>query len=219
MRKIFKPALFVFGAYLISIIVSCSSNDKTGPVLVLNGGQEFFLPLNQKYVEPGYIATDNVDGDVTKKVTISKDSIKINKVGIYKKIYKVKDKQGNESATTRNIHVYNESNLLSGAYKGTLDYPYPGSQPTTYSDSISVSDTINNLIFFKNFAGVTGNKISAKVAWRSLNGDTIAVASQTTNGIQFKSLPGITSYVKSDKSILIYYLRNSTSGNFLLQPR
>ena len=227
MRKIFRLALFIFSAYLLGLIVSCSSKDKTAPVLVLIGGQDYYLPLNQKFIEPGYIATDNSDGDITKRVTISKDSIKINKVGIYTKVYTIKDKQSNVTQLTRNIHVYNESGSLGGGYIGTLDFPYPGATPVKYYDSISVSDNINNLITIKNFAGISGNSIEANVLWKALNGNEVIVNSQKTNFGTFVSLDNATNpdnISKVENGMLFIFYQQTTSGNpingmFSLSPR
>lgn len=54
------------------------NNDKTQtevdtekPVITLFGDKEITLTVGDKYTEPGAVATDNVDGDLTKKIKIT----------------------------------------------------------------------------------------------------------------------------------------------------
>jgi peptidoglycan/xylan/chitin deacetylase (PgdA/CDA1 family) len=67
--------------------------DDEKPTITLNGTGSY-CP-GSEYVEEGYSATDNYDGDITDKVV---KEIKNNKV-----IYKVSDSSGNESKKTRKI--------------------------------------------------------------------------------------------------------------------
>jgi len=72
------------GTYELSYIVSDSSNnrtiakrkvkviDNTAPRITLKGEKRVVLNLNQPFQEPGYTAIDDLDGDVTKNVKVSK---------------------------------------------------------------------------------------------------------------------------------------------------
>ncbi len=71
---------------------------------------------NQEYVEPGYKAIDNIDGDITDKVVVEK---KDNKV-----FYTVSDSSGNKKVTIRTIKYGDSvkpSIILTG---GELNYVY-----------------------------------------------------------------------------------------------
>ncbi|PRS26193.1 hypothetical protein C6W19_25865 [Bacillus sp. RJGP41] len=63
----------------------------------------------------GVKATDNIDGTITSKVTIT-GSVNLRKVGIYKLVYSVKDKTDNKTTVTRTINVVDK---VKPTLKGT----------------------------------------------------------------------------------------------------
>ena len=77
--------------------------DKINPVIKLNGEESINIFINEKYKEPGYTAYDNIDGDITSKVTRI-NNIK-NEVGSYEIIYKVVDSSNNITVKRRIINV------------------------------------------------------------------------------------------------------------------
>ena len=83
---------------------SSSISDKTLPVITLVGEKEMTLNLGSSYEEPGFNATDNIDGNITSKVSI-KGSVNSNVVGTYEIIYSVSDKAGNKAEEKRIIKV------------------------------------------------------------------------------------------------------------------
>lgn len=69
--------------------------DSEAPVITLNKIEDYFTLPNTPYVEEGYTATDNVDGDVTDKVKcVEKDG---------KVYYEVTDSSGNTGKAERTI--------------------------------------------------------------------------------------------------------------------
>ena len=78
--------------------------DAVAPVITLNGTTDVSLNLGQEYVEEGFAATDDCDGEITDKVVVS-GSIDISKPGKYILEYKVQDKYGNECIVNRNVVV------------------------------------------------------------------------------------------------------------------
>lgn len=78
-------------------------NDPEPPVLKLNGGSVVLL-TGATYKEPGYTATDNCDGDITDKVTVS-GGVDTFKPGQYTRTYTVRDTFGNEVSLTRTVIV------------------------------------------------------------------------------------------------------------------
>jgi len=87
----------------------------TPPKVFLTGNDTVFLELNSSYVEPGFSAGDEEDGDLTAQVqvsgTVNKDS-----VGIYKLTYAVTDSEGLTDQIVRNVNVKNNLNFLNGQY-------------------------------------------------------------------------------------------------------
>jgi subtilisin family serine protease len=78
--------------------------DTTPPVLTLKGANPISLFEGDTYVEPGYTAIDNVDGDITSKVTVS-GTVATAYAGNYTLTYSVSDTAGNAATATRLITV------------------------------------------------------------------------------------------------------------------
>lgn len=78
------------------------------PNIKLNGTNEKNIFLNEKYVEDGYIAIDNYDGNITDKVSIS-SNLK-NEVGKYEIVYTVKDSSNNSCSVKRKVNVIENNN-------------------------------------------------------------------------------------------------------------
>ena len=83
---------------------SISVVDTTAPIISLVG-DTVTLARNEAYVEPGYSAEDNYDGDITGDVVVS-DDIDITTVGAYTVTYDVTDSSGNAAVqVTRTVIV------------------------------------------------------------------------------------------------------------------
>ena len=82
--------------------------DITPPELILEGPENVGLYVGQTFTEPGYVATDSHDGDLTADVTVEGE-INTNHLGVYTLNYKVKDAAGNEAEKSRRVFVYNYS--------------------------------------------------------------------------------------------------------------
>jgi peptidoglycan/xylan/chitin deacetylase (PgdA/CDA1 family) len=78
--------------------------DITPPVLTLKGDKNITINAGSAYAEPGYTATDNIDGDITNKVQIS-GSVNIYHAGTYKLTYTVTDNHGNTATAERVVEV------------------------------------------------------------------------------------------------------------------
>jgi len=78
--------------------------DTTPPVLTLLGSQVMEIRQGTVYTEPGYTAIDDVDGDITNRVTVT-GSVNVNVPGVYRLEYKVSDAAGNTAAATRVVEV------------------------------------------------------------------------------------------------------------------
>ena len=80
--------------------------DSKAPVIELKGSKEIKFNVNDEYKEPGYTATDNYDGDITKLVT-SSNNINKEKEGTYEVVYKVQDSSNNEFEIKRTVKYVN----------------------------------------------------------------------------------------------------------------
>ena len=93
--------------------------DKTAPEIKLNGNNTIYLGVGASYIEPGYTASDNCDGDITDKVLVSGNVGTT--AGTYKVTYSVSDNNDNKTEVIRTIIVRNYNLYNSGSInKGTI---------------------------------------------------------------------------------------------------
>ena len=79
-------------------------DDPVPPEIRLNEGQNITVTLDKEFVDPGYTATDNCDGDISFKVTVS-GSVDTSQAGTYALTYTVTDSYENTTAITRQVTV------------------------------------------------------------------------------------------------------------------
>lgn len=87
--------------------------DTQAPSISLTGGNQT-LAFGVAWVELGYSATDNADGDLTNDVVVS-GTVNSNSAGVYPITYTVSDSVGNETVATRLVTV--EAEEAEATYK------------------------------------------------------------------------------------------------------
>ena len=96
-----EPLTLSFVLYDSNII------DTTAPELSLLGDNPLALVVGDTFVEPGFTATDDVDGDLSGSVQIGGDTVDTNQVGTYEVTYNVSDQAGNAAVgQTRTVQVF-----------------------------------------------------------------------------------------------------------------
>lgn len=86
--------------------------DSEQPAINLNGSGKMTIFINSSYVEPGYTATDNYDGDITSNVKVD-GTVDTSQVGTYELTYSVSDSSSNDTTVKREVEVTNESAATS----------------------------------------------------------------------------------------------------------
>lgn len=101
------------GSYLSAAVTLAGGvpADTTPPVITLAGANPMQLIQGTPYVEPGYSATDNVDGDVTGDVVVT-GSVDHNTVNQYSLTYSVTDAAGNTSTRVRIVNVVEAASIF-----------------------------------------------------------------------------------------------------------
>lgn len=79
-------------------------DDPILPELEIKGENMMILCVGDQYTEPGYVATDNCDGDITSQVSVTGE-VNTAKVGRYILTYSVKDNYENTVTATRTVFV------------------------------------------------------------------------------------------------------------------
>jgi len=107
--------------------------DSEIPKIILKGSKKIYVFKDNKYIEKGFTATDNCDGNLTDKVNIN-STLNTSKVGNYKINYSVYDSFGNENSLTREVIVYDDiSNVKKN---GKIVYLTFDDGPASYTDEI-----------------------------------------------------------------------------------
>jgi hypothetical protein len=153
--------------------------DLTPPSIELKGPAVYRVQRNTTYVDPGVIATDNREGDISARFEMS-SNIDMTQVGVYKARYWVKDLYGNVSDTIeRTIQVevnqVGPSVTLVGPDTVRMEVRSPyvelgatavdnvGNNITSRIARIGMVDTANIGIYYVNYSvndafGYTGEK-------------------------------------------------------------
>jgi hypothetical protein len=172
---------------ILSIIgaTTMSCKDSSKPFIELNGSHNHTISLNTAYVEPGAIATDDKDGDISSAIVIT-GTVNANQKGEYHLYYNVADESGNDAPIAiRNVNVINDADYLEGFYIAT---PNCGAtSQTNYSSTVSSSETQNNKIFIDQLETGTSIITSAFV-----NNNVITLSNQGFIGNWQYSGTGVT---------------------------
>lgn len=114
--------------------------DEDKPSLILDNGNVMYLPVGSTYKEPGYVAIDNCDGDITSNVKVT-GSVDTSHAGTYVLTYSVSDVVGNVTSAIRTIKVYNKNNYEVGKANGKIIYltfdDGPGPYTATLLDTLA----------------------------------------------------------------------------------
>ena len=118
-----------YGTYTLTYRVSDSSGntaemtrtvkiaDLNAPVITLKGEKSSYIKVGTAYAEPGFTASDNIDGDLTAKVQIT-GGVDTSKMGSNTIIYTVSDAFGNTATVTRTVYVYQKQAVANPVNPG-----------------------------------------------------------------------------------------------------
>jgi formylglycine-generating enzyme required for sulfatase activity len=79
--------------------------DTTAPVVNLRGYAAIYLEVGKAFMDPGYSASDNYDGDLTSSVQ-TEGTVDVDTVASYTITYSVTDNAGNSVSEQRTVTVY-----------------------------------------------------------------------------------------------------------------
>lgn len=111
-------------SYVISYTLNVSKNykerlyrkviiyDDEKPVINLKGDSSISLSYASNYVEPGFSAIDNYDGNITNKVNVT-NNVNTKKPGSYKIKYVIKDSSGNKEVAYRTVTINEKEKKVS----------------------------------------------------------------------------------------------------------
>lgn len=178
----------LIGIFIISFLfTACFKQDNTPPVISLSGSSEIFIEIGNEYTEPGFIAEDDKDGDITRLVKVT-GLPNTDRAGRYNILYNVVDASGNDATEkSRNVYVYHVNNSISGTFNTV-------SQCLSGNNNFTLIKTINNEPFkisvelpaSSNFTEFSADMIGPSRQAISVNfekGDTLYFGEGSVNGI------------------------------------
>lgn len=155
--------------------------DNIKPEIKLNGLSEINIVLNGQYIEPGAVAIDNYDGDITKSVLIT-NNVNLKQPGEYKIIYEVTDSSNNKTTVERIVNVSETGPLslsiknfsLDGYFENTILKETPDMGQNYIDETIFYGDSITFNFFYY-------GQLSEKNVW--------AMSSLTPENAHFWKVP------------------------------
>ncbi len=167
--------------FLVSVfLLACQPKDKQAPIIILKGNNPHIVSLNDWFKDPGAIAEDNKDRDVTAKI-VMKHNVDINgpsngegttkKAGTYTVTYTCKDNAGNTATATRKVIVKNDAEKYATRYECTVVASNQSIIQSTFIPSVdlSVDVSTNMKIWFPKLGGKTGLRIYGLIQWSSVD--------------------------------------------------
>ncbi len=209
-----KKHLLTLTLLALSVVVfnGCKDDeDTTAPVITLAGSNPYELEMRTSYVEQGYTATDDEDGDITASVVVDNEVIE-NLPGNYEIHYEVSDAAGNFSDVHREVNVIATPAALAATYS-VVDSCGTGAALLVFNYGQSITVNSSTSIKFSKFADYSNNSnITATV---NANG-TITMALQQATNIgslnENHTFQG-TGYVTANGIYLEYVDTNQSQGN------
>lgn len=106
--------------------------DTEAPVLTLYGEDYVEVIARSTYEDMGYVATDNLDGDLTERVIVSGE-LNINLCGKYVLTYEVSDNAGNTTRVEKTVAVKQPETIIP---EGKIIYLTFDDGPGKYTDDV-----------------------------------------------------------------------------------
>lgn len=94
------------------VVRTVKVGDFVAPTISLSGPARSYVLVGTVYSEPGYSASDNIDGDISSKVSIS-GSVDTSKMGRNTITYTVTDASGNTATASRSVFVYEKQAIAN----------------------------------------------------------------------------------------------------------
>ncbi|HEY6163171.1 MAG TPA: immunoglobulin-like domain-containing protein [Bacteroidia bacterium] len=173
--RITSTLISITGLSLGLLLNSCKKEDTTPPVITINGGN-VNLVIGDSYTDAGATANDDRDGDLSSLMEVD-NPVNTALAGTYIVHYSVFDNTGNEGTADRYVYVRNRSSALRGSYL-VKDSVWGSGTTTSYYDSITTSNTVNDRLFTTRFADQAFGAIYMDVI---NSGTGITVPSQNVN--------------------------------------
>jgi len=121
--------------------------DTTKPVIVINGSTLINLHVGDSYTDEGATASDNIDGDITSKISVGGDSVNTSAPGVYYITYNVSDNAGNSAnQITRTVAVSDVSAPVINPISDITEEATGSSGATAIYEKVTATDDVDGII-------------------------------------------------------------------------
>lgn len=152
-----------------------TGNDQTPPIITLIGDRNVTTPFGVPYADPGAMAYDAVDGDLTDQIIVT-TNVDVNNLGSYTVSYNVTDAAGNQAVeVVRDVEVVFSADALEGDWTVTHDCSLTSGVANDQSVESS-SDTEITFIGFISVIGLIDFDLEG-----TIDGSNVTIASQQVN--------------------------------------
>jgi hypothetical protein len=154
-----KYQIILLGVFISIFSTSCRKKDNVLPEIKLVGPSVDTIILNEKLIDPGANAVDDVDGNVTADIESDYLSI-INKdsAATYEVTYKISDKSGNANSIKRTVVVLNQAYKWAGTYNAVDTFmDQSGIVRKTYQMILAADVYKNKKVYLKQFGNFKYN--------------------------------------------------------------
>jgi len=114
----FAEGCFVFSEIslglpiVLNIIEDSSGEDVLAPTIILMGDADITIETGTEFIDPGFMATDNIDGDISDSIIVT-GNVDTSIQGDYVLSYDVSDAAGNSAVTeSRTVHVVDDVTII-----------------------------------------------------------------------------------------------------------
>ena len=120
--------------------------------LILNGESTVTLLRGTNYVEAGYSANDEFEGDITSSITMDLGGLDINKAGTYTITYTAQNSGGDTASIKRTVIIRNPNVVITLKGDSTIQVPigYPYSDPGATASDELLGDISSNITLTHN---------------------------------------------------------------------
>ena len=122
MKNDFRDKLILKGLLILSLVgmVSCGKKNDP-PFMRLSGADSITIGRGESFVDPGAIAFDREDYDLTTSI-VTEGHVDNSRVGYYNIFYECSDADGNTTKLTRVVHVKHTIASFAGRYTSSTDF-------------------------------------------------------------------------------------------------
>lgn len=173
-----------------------TKKDEIAPIITLNGQKEITINLNDSYKDDGCKAEDNLDGDITSKVTITGE-VDTKKEGEYTITYTVEDSSNNKTVETRKVIVKKEET------KPTSAKPTDTSKPVTVGTTNKTTTSKRGLpvLMYHFFYDASKGEKGPDNNWMEVSAFEQQMKYLSDNNFYFPSWQEVEDYIDGKKTL------------------